>query len=490
MRRAVGPLVVVVALVTGAGALVNGAGALATGAGALATGTHPTTFTGARAVSPGVVRIEPGLIHPTTIHPAAEVDGGGPPTTATCEADYGVACYSPGQLQKAYDLKPLFDKGVDGTGQTIVIVDAYGSPTIQTDLSVFDAAFGIPAPPSLTVIQPAGPVPPYVENSNREGWAGETDLDVEYAHSMAPGAAILLVETPTNENEGTSGFPQIVAAETYVIDHHLGGVISQSFSATEESFPSAASLLGLRSAYVDAAAQGITVLAASGDSGAADVEHNGHTYYDVPVTSWPDSDPLVTGVGATQLHLSATGHRTSRDSVWNDTYDPTTQKFITGKSGPSPLAGGGGLSVVFSRPSFQDGVQQVVGTQRGVPDISMSGACNGAVDVYQGFPGQIGWFPTCGTSEATPLFAGIVSLADQMAGHPLGVINPALYSMSAAGAGGIVDVTKGNNTVTFTQHGSQTTVQGFAALPGYDLASGVGTVDAARFVPELADAAG
>jgi subtilase family serine protease len=131
----------------------------------------------------------------------------------------------------------------------------------------------------------------------------------------------------------------------------------------------------------------------------------------------------------------------------------------------------------------------VVGDQRGVPDISMSGACDGAVDVYQGFPGQVGWFPTCGTSEATPLFAGIVSLADQVAGHPLGVINPALYEMSAAGARGIVDVTSGNNTVTFTQQKVQTTVQGFPALPGYDLASGVGTVDAAKFVPELAKAA-
>ena len=470
----------------GVGALVA---TLLVGLGTVGLGTACASHGGAGAVTPAVLRIEPGILHPAVIHPAAEVQGGGPPTTATCEAEYDVACYSPDQLQTAYDLKPLFGKGIDGAGQTIVIVDAYGSPTIQSDLTVFDTAFGLPAPPSLTVIQPVGPVAPYVANNNREGWAGETTLDVEYAHSMAPGAAILLVETPTNESEGASGFAQIVDAETYVVDHHLGGVISQSFSATEQSFTSAASILGLRSAYVDAADQGVTVLAASGDSGAADVGRNGHTYYDVPVTSWPDSDPLVTGVGATQLHLGTAGHRTSPDTVWNDTYDVATQEFITGKAGPSPLAGGGGTSVIFPRPSFQDGVHQVVGDQRGVPDISMSGACDGAVDVYQGFPGQVGWFPTCGTSEATPLFAGIVSLADQVAGHPLGVINPALYEMSAAGARGIVDVTSGNNTVTFTQQKVQTTVQGFPALPGYDLASGVGTVDAAKFVPELAKAA-
>ena len=124
------------------------------------------------------------------------------------------------------------------------------------------------------MIQPAGKVPPYRPDSNREGWAGETDLDVEYAHAIAPGASILLVETPTSENEGTTGFPQIVAAEKYVISHHLGGVISQSFSATEQTFPARQSLLSLRGAYIDAARNGVTVLAASGDSGAADVRFN------------------------------------------------------------------------------------------------------------------------------------------------------------------------------------------------------------------------
>jgi subtilase family serine protease len=151
---------------------------------------------------------------------------------------------------------------------------------------------------------------------------------------------------------------------------------------------------------------------------------------------------------------------------------------------------------VFSRPPYQKGVAGVTGAQRGVPDISMSGACNGAVDMYQSFPGQpAGWYPTCGTSEATPLFAGVVALANQWSvqhhGHLVGPINPALYRMSAMGkAAGIVDVTSGNNTVSFSQGGTVHTVTGFAARPGYDLASGVGTVDAARFVPELAALAG
>ena len=176
------------------------------------------------------------------------------------------------------------------------------------------------------------------------------------------------------------------------------------------------------------------MLAASGDSGAADVKFNEVTYYLHPVTSWPDSDPLVTGIGGTQLHLTDKGHTISPASVWNDTYNMATNEYIIGDKGPNPLAGGGGKSVIFGRPSYQNGVAGVVGGRRGVPDISMSGACNGAVDMYQSFKGQPAWYPTCGTSEATPLFAGVVALADQVAGHPLGLINPALYAMSAGHA--------------------------------------------------------
>ena len=410
-----------------------------------------------------------------------------PLTTAQCEAQLHIACYGANQIQSAYDLPALYKRGITGQGQTIVIVDSFGSPTIAHDLTVFDRAYSLPAPPSLKVIQPAGKVAPYRPTPTREGWAGETTLDVEYAHTIAPGANILLVETPVSEEEGTAGFPQIVTAEKYVVDHHLGGVISQSFSATEQTFPTAQSLLRLRGAYTDAAAKGVTVLAASGDSGAADVRLNETDYYLHPVTSWPDSDPLVTGVGGTQLHLSASGAHVAKDTVWNDSYDVDTQKYIYGDRGPNPLAGGGGKSLIFARPAYQRSVQAVVGNQRGVPDISMSGACNGAVNLYQSFAGQAeGWYPTCGTSEATPLFAGIVSLADQVAHHPIGLINPALYAMSTSHARGLVDVTSGNNTVSFPQGDGLQTVTGFAARPGYDLASGVGTVDAAWFVPELA----
>jgi subtilase family serine protease len=415
-----------------------------------------------------------------------------PPTTAQCQIDYSIACYGPAQLRQAYNLPALYADGINGRGTTIVIVDSFGSPTIKGDLAAFDQAEGLPAPPSFKVIQPAGQVPAFNSSStDMTGWAGETTLDVEYAHVIAPGASIVLVETPVSETEGTQGFPQIVTAEEYVLSHHLGGVISQSFSATEPTFPSKAALLALRGAYVDAARDHVTVLAASGDAGAADVGLDQTTYYLHAVTSWPDSDPLVTGVGGTQLHLDGSGYRTAPDSVWNDTYDAAVAEFFDGAAAPAPEASGGGKSEYFTRPSYQNGVRSVTGNARGVPDISMSAACDGAVITYSTYPGAAsGWSQTCGTSEATPLFAGIVALAEQYAGHPLGLINPAIYRLAAQGAPGIVRITSGNNSVSFYQEFTEHTVHGYPADGGYSLATGVGTVNAALFVPELARAAG
>jgi subtilase family serine protease len=207
---------------------------------------------------------------------------GQPLTTAQCEAKYRLACYQAPQLQVAHNLGPLFRRGITGTGTTIVIVEPYGSPTITGDLAAYDAQYALPAPRSFTIIEPAGPVPRYRESSGFEGWAGEMTLDVEMAHTVAPGASILLAETPVAETEGVTGFPQIVRAENYVINHHLGDVISQSFGATEETFPSAASVFALRSVYLNAAAHGVTVLAATGDHGVTDAGLDGVTYYTPP----------------------------------------------------------------------------------------------------------------------------------------------------------------------------------------------------------------
>ncbi len=456
---------------------------LAVAAGTLAVAAGPAT---------GVTRVPGGAAAPPAVTVTPDIirlpfaARQAPSGTALCEEEDGIACFGPGQLRAAYDLSPLYAAGITGKGETIAIVDSYGSPTIRSDLAAFDKQFGYPAPPKFTIIAPLGSVRWNPDNSAMSEWAGETTLDVEYAHALAPGASILLVETPVSETEGVAGFPQIVRAEQYLLAHYKVAVISQSFSATEETFKNYAQLRPLRAAYIEAAARHVTVLAASGDAGATDLQLNQADFYTRRVTSWPDSDPLVTGVGGTQLEQRGTGYTWT---AWNNTYDDGWNLYSTGSADPVPSASGGGLSEFFARPSYQNGVKNITGDQRGVPDIAMSAACDGSVDVYSSYdPGYAGWSLVCGTSEATPEFAAIVALAAQVAGHPLGLINPALYKLSAARAPGLVDVTSGNNTVSFYQGTAAKpyTVTGYPARAGYNLVTGVGTVNAADFVYELA----
>jgi len=410
-----------------------------------------------------------------------------PPTSAQCLAANGLACYDPSEIGAHYGLDSLHDSGITGAGKTIVIVDSYGSPTIRSDLRTFDAAFHLPAA-SLSIIHPVGAIPPFdPNNSTMVGWAEETTLDVEWSHSIAPGAKILLVETPVAETEGAVGFPQIVAAENYVIDHHLGDVISQSFGATEPTFSSPATIMGLRSAFVNAAANNVTVLAAAGDNGATDSFFDGSCCFAHHVNSWPSADPLVTSVGGTEVVPRANGtpESVSHDVVWQDPAD-----IVGGPPGQTCCAGGGGPSAVFSRPSYQNSVKSVVGDDRGTPDISMSASLSGAVLVFWSFqPFGAGWFQIAGTSEASPMFSGIVAMADQLAGHDLGLLNPRLYAMAQSAGSGIVDVTQGGNGMTFpdAHRGNVVvTVPGYNAGSGYDMASGLGTIDGAVFIPALA----
>jgi subtilase family serine protease len=467
-------------------------------AGAVAVAVIATAAAGLAAAGPGQpdqgaphAQDASVIVRPGVLHLKREARQG-PATTAQCEQSLRVACYNPAQIQQAYGLAALYAKGITGRGRTIVIVDPYGSPTIRGDLHAFDSSEGLSDPPALKVIQPAGRVPRYNPNSSgMVGWATETTLDVEWAHAVAPGANILLSETPGGGNSGGVDMTQIITAEKYVVKHHLGDVISQSFAATEQAIGSAADVASLRGAYTAANAARITVLAGAGDSGAAGLRQDQRDFYPYPVTAWPASDPLVTAVGGTRLNLDENGNRTSADTAWNDTYSQTANELVNGNSGPNPLAGGGGKSVIFPRPAYQAAVARVTGNHRGVPDISMSGACTGTVNVYQSFGGQqAGWYALCGTSESTPLFAGVVALAAQAAGHPLGLINPALYRLAAQHAPGIVSVRSGDNTVTFRQGGRRYTVRGFTARAGYSLVAGLGTVNAAFLVPELARLAG
>ncbi|MFJ4190220.1 S8 family serine peptidase [Kitasatospora sp. NPDC089509] len=441
---------------------------LAVGATALTAGTIAVPAVGAATAAPAYdysgVHVRPASFghHLATSHPV-------PLTTTQCVSQVGIHCYSPLQYQTAYNLAPLYKEGITGKGRTIVIVDSFGSPTIQHDLEVFDKQWGLKD--TQVEVRKWGNVPVFdPKNSDHTGWAGETTLDVEYAHAIAPDAHIVLVETGVAETEGTTGLPEMMDAEKDLIKKGVGDVISQSFGATENTFPGYdkgdfKSLTDLRYAFKAAAGRNVTVLGASGDNGATDSQSNGTDLYPFKVNSWPSSDPLVTSIGGTQLTLDDNGKRTAADKVWHD------------KSG----AGGGGVSGVFQRPWYQAGVADVTGEHRGTPDISMSAAVDGAAWTYESYdPTAVGWHLTGGTSEATPLFSGIVALADQLAGHRLGQINPSLYGLSLLPSkwSGIVDVKDGDN--------GWGGVTGYNATEGYDLASGLGTIDGAKFVHALA----
>ena len=401
-----------------------------------------------------------------------------PPTTAQCLSTLGAACYSPAQIQAAYGTTGLLAKGDTGAGQTICIVDSFGSPTIAHDVDVFSDNYGLPEP-KLTIVAPAGKVPAYNDSSDRAGWAGETSLDVEWSHALAPDAAIVLVETPTSETEGIHGFPEMARALAWTAAHEPCDVVSQSYSATEPTFTSPSVVLKLRNQmFKQAVAKDITLLASAGDAGATDSTLDENSLYPYKVNSWPSADPLVTSIGGTRLRLDRSGKRLAPDSAWGGT--------------PGDDAGGGGLSAIFARPGYQNRVKNVVGTRRGTPDISLDADPMSSLVTYESFGGgNDSWHIEAGTSAASPMFAGIVALATQAAGHKLGQLNPLLYgpltSHGTAVAHGIIDVTHGSNDVVdhFNADGTTVSLRGYKAVRGYDLATGLGTVDAGRLVPAL-----
>jgi subtilase family serine protease len=391
-----------------------------------------------------------------------------PLSTEQCQQQLGVACFSPAQMRAAYNLNPLYERGITGKGSTILIVDPLGSPTIQQDLNTYDQQWGLP-PATVHVIN-AGAIPPFDPTSpDSVGWAGETTFDVELAHTFAPGATIDLLVTSVSETLGVTGFPQIDAALQSEVNQGVGDVVSMSFGAPEPGFPSASALTSLRGGFQDAAKHGVTLVASAGDTGAAGLEDisTGALSTDRE-TSWPATDPDVTAVGGIQLQPDSAGNPQMPGTAWNE---PAIQG-----------ATGGGLSTIFARPGYQNLVRSVVGTQRGIPDIALSAAVNGGVWVYMSYPGSGGWGVYGGTSEGAPTFSAMIALADQVAGHRLGNVDQALYQLYAHGGyapwTGLLDVTEGNNSI-----GS---VTGYNAGPGYDLTTGVGTVNADRLIPALA----
>jgi subtilase family serine protease len=380
-------------------------------------------------------------------------------------------CYSPEQIQTFYDLNPLYNKGYNGRGQTIVIIDSFGSPTIQQDLKVFDQTFGLPDPPSFKVLSPLGA--PDFNDPQASGWAGETTLDVEWAHAIAPGASIVLLESPVAETEGVQGFPEFEQLSTYALDNHLGQVISQSYGASEPTLAGDACKENLgtgedllknydQTVYQRAQQEKVTVLASSGDAGATNENCSTTSIYNYRNVGWPASDPLVTAVGGTKLTLGSSAGVYGKEKVWNE----------------DGGASGGGISQFYAEPDWQKNLpnQSLLKGKRAIPDVAWGAAVNFAL--YSSFDNASGdWSAIGGTSASAPQWAGLVAIANQMAGKPLGFLNPALYKLAGKG---FHDITTGNNSVGG--------VAGYQASQGWDMATGWGTPDANVLLPQLIQA--
>src|SRR2546427_1281257 len=296
-----------------------------------------------------------------------------PPTQAQC-ASAGRRCFSPQAIQAAYNVGPLYAQGLNGSGVTIAIVDSFGSDTMAHDLHVFNQTWGLqpmcgeegvacaPGMPTFSRIHVQGsqatkPIPGNGTTGQEDHtlWALEVALDVEMAHAMAPMANILLVTTPTAETLGVQGFPDMINAEQYVIDHHLATVISQSFASAEDAFSSTQSLLNLRHAYISAAQNGVTVLGSSGDGGSANSRKTpvgqGGSTIPFPTVEWPASDPLVTAVGGTYLCTDATN---TSARVVDSANPPAKCRANPGQAEVGWTFSGGGFSHVFSKPTYQN----------------------------------------------------------------------------------------------------------------------------------------
>jgi subtilase family serine protease len=397
-------------------------------------------------------------------HPDAKVVGRATGQDGTvlfgCQTTTPAGCYGPDQIRAAYGVDNLARFGLDGRGSTIVIVDAFQSPTIQHDLDTFDALWGLPDA-TVNIIAPQGLTPFDQNDPNQVGWAGEITLDVEWAHAIAPKAKLDLVLAKSNDDAN------ILAATKFAVDHSLGDVISQSFGEAEQCMDPAL-LKAQHKLFQQATRKRITLLASAGDQGSAQPTCDGTSFF--KAASTPATDPNVTAVGGTILDADGTTGAYHSETTWNE------PDFAA--------AGGGGYSVLYREPAYQVFSQR--SHMRAVPDVSYNAAIIGGVLAVWSSSGQGAdlVFRFGGTSAGSPQWAGLVALADQIRHGRIGMINDTLYALSLSRHtynAVFHDVTTGDNTY----HGD-VTVPGFAATRGWDAATGLGTPKADRLVPILA----
>ena len=381
-------------------------------------------------------------------------------------------CYTPREIRRAYGFSRLIRRGEDGRGVTIAIIDWTEDPTLQQDLAKFDSRFKLTAPPSLEVVAPFGTAP--FEASNPEDLEGsfEVSIDVELAHAIAPGAKIVLVLARSGANE------DILATERYAVEHRLGDVVSMSYGETAEC--ESESLVEEEHAVFKSGVEGgMTFVSGTGDEGAASANCEYTAPLSHPEVDLPASDPNVTAAGGTELKAQFSSGRYISESVWNETGPSTVW--------PEHLASNGGFSTLYATPKYQEGVAGIT-TQRGVPDVSDNAAAHGGMVIVCSSSCQSkeeeekygDYWISGGTSAAGPQWAGLIAIVDQLAGHDVGNINPALYEIAKSGGyhEAFHDITEGNN--------SYPPISGYSAEPGWDPASGWGSPIADKLVPLLA----
>jgi subtilase family serine protease len=451
-----------------------------------------------------------------------------------------ILCYDAALLKSAYD----FPTGLDGTGQTIVVVDAYGSPTIQSDLDKFDSTFGIPA---TTVTILCGPTwtgsktdtcPPFASVTRHDalcggiggiaGWAEETTLDVTIAHALAPGAHIVLVVANNCFDN------QLSAAESAVVQqaNYAGSIMTQSFGEAD-------SLVGCHNLACTSREMGTfnqannafslatqnhwTILASSGDDGANEALSQTGGAVVALTPSWPASSPLVLAVGGTEGNPYGGQYGAPPGKGGTNTCPASIQcntglELINGgtngcTTSPRPgfpsscvpvgyggeqvwnefsvfgirTSSGGGVSTLYALPSYQSSLPSSWTTLFGNTVVS-SGRLNPDVSLnsaIQGgwlcYLGFLGrWAVFGGTSASSPAFAAIIALVNQDHGSPAGFINPAIYALAESPNYG-----SAFHDITLGENSDTAGafgVDGFSAAPGYDLTTGWGTPDVANFV--------
>jgi subtilase family serine protease len=419
-----------------------------------------------------------------------------------------VCGHTPAQLRSAYGVASAVTNGNDGTGQRVAIIDAYASPTIVRDVNEYSARHRLPKLTSATftqVIPPGGFNRRHKPRQDPQGWYNEETMDVEAVHGVAPGAKIVYVGSPNN-------YQDLDAAMNHVVDQHLASIVTNSYGFSTELLPQS-----YRRPYnhtlIEAAATGVGVYFSSGDSG--DNTGGNRAKASRATPDWPADSPWATAVGGTALAVDAggrylfeTGWETGSSNLANGVWSPTPPGKYTGGSG-------GGTSRIFTQPSYQAGVvPDSISTANGarprpmrsVPDVAAIADPNTGflVGQTQAFPdgtSKYSEYRSGGTSLSSPVYAGLVAIAQQRAGHNLGFANPLLYS--EAGTSAYHDIVKPPAPIAVVRNNYKNNVDptggSFASLrtlgfdsrltihvrSGYDDVTGIGSPNGVAWLEAL-----